>query len=109
MMALAMATLLFDENNYRQELEKDSEFAARRQEAFERFLHATELYAAQVEELREEEETAEPFVTWFYASLGACDLNAIDQDKQLASTQIPLIREALRLDGPYLAKRAEPR
>lgn len=94
-LALAEAALLHDENNYRQELEPDSDFTRNRREALDRLRHAAELYARKAPELKLEEETAEPFEIWFYASLGACDLGNIDEKKLLAAAQPPLIREAI--------------
>lgn len=92
---LARASVMHDENNYAQEIEKTSEFTGRRQESFEVFRRAAELYVEGVPELREDEENTQAFETWFYASLGACDLNAIDHEQQPVPAQVALIREAL--------------
>jgi hypothetical protein len=94
-LTLARASVLHDENNYLQEIQKTTEFAGRRGESFEVFQHAAELYAAKVGELSEEEETANPYITWYYASLGACDLNAIDHEHSPVPAQHALIRDAI--------------
>jgi hypothetical protein len=92
---LARASVMHDENNFRQELAQDSKFSGKRQEAFREFERAAEMYAAQVEDLLEEEESTEVFETWFYASLGACDLGAVDERKQAVAAQIERIRGVL--------------
>ena len=92
---LALASVMHDENNFRQEIAKDSEFSGKRQEAFREFERAGEAYAAQLDELLEEEETVSVYETWFYASLGACDLDAVDQHKQTVEAQIERIRIAI--------------
>jgi hypothetical protein len=92
---LARAALEHDENNYLQDLKKDPEFSSRREAAFATFQEAARLYGEAAATLEQEKETTEVFDMWFYASLGACDLGAIDQEKLLASRQIPLIRAAL--------------
>ncbi|MEM7309210.1 MAG: hypothetical protein AAF682_21175 [Planctomycetota bacterium] len=102
---LAQASVRHDENNYAQEVEKSTEFAGRREEAFLDFQLAAEAYIETAAELDEDEETAEPFLTWFYASLGACDLNAIDEEMQPVQGQIALIKEALEQLPPEAADR----
>ncbi len=94
-LALVQASIDHDENNYRHELAQDPEFSARRQAAFEGFRAAAERYAQGVEGLEREEESTRAFELWFYAALGACDLNAIDPKMALASAEIPRIREFL--------------
>ncbi len=94
-LTLADAALKHDENDYRKELKKDAGFSERRQEALNRFARAVELYSAQVETLPQEEETADAFVTWFYASLGAVDLRAINHERVAAEREFPKIKAAL--------------
>ncbi len=94
-LSVALASVAHDENNFRQEVEKSSEFASKRAEALEGFANAAALYAQALPELREDEETSDPYITWFYASLGACDLQALDSYKQPVKSQFPLIREAI--------------
>ncbi|MEW6745857.1 MAG: hypothetical protein AB1486_24210 [Planctomycetota bacterium] len=92
---VAEAALDHDENNYHQEIEKSPEFTARRCAALEAFGAAAERYAAGAAERVVDEETTEAYDTWFYAALGACDLGAIDQEKQLVTDQVEKIRSAL--------------
>lgn len=94
-LVLAAASLAHDENNYRNELKKEPEFSARRDATFEGFQAAADLYAKRVVDLPQEKETTKVYEMWFYAALGACDLKAIDQDKLLASAQVPKVKAAL--------------
>jgi hypothetical protein len=94
-LVLAQGSLAHDENNYRNELKKEPEFSARRDASFALFQQAADLYAKAVAALPQEKETTKIYELWFYAALGACDLKAIDQDKLLASAQIPRIKDAL--------------
>lgn len=92
---LAAAALDHDENDYRQEIEKSSEFAPRREAAFERFQAAADAYRAAQAERSRDDESADVYESWFYASLGACDLGAIDDRKQPVERQFPRIRAAI--------------
>ncbi len=94
-LVLARASVAHDENNYRQEIEKTTEFASRREEAFADFAVAADLYAQAVPELDLEDETTQVYETWFYAALGACDLDAIDERKQVVTAQLDVIRDAI--------------
>ncbi|MCA9184234.1 MAG: hypothetical protein KDA99_01395, partial [Planctomycetales bacterium] len=89
------ASLKFDENDYRYELANDSQFVARRDEAFADFAKAAELYAAQVSDLADDKQDTEIYDKWWYASLGAVDLGRIDTSKQPDLRQPPKIREAM--------------
>jgi hypothetical protein len=92
---LALASVAHDENNFRQEVAKSSEFAGKRNEALDGFEQAARLYAAALPELDEDEEAVNLYETWFYASLGACDLQALDSYKQPVQSQFALIRGAI--------------
>jgi hypothetical protein len=92
---LAKAAIDHDENNYRKELASDSKFTGKRNEAIDGFRKAAEMYAAQVEELEEDEETTKVFEMWYYASLGACDLNQVNESQMPDLRQPKLIREAI--------------
>ena len=59
------------------------------------FQRACELYAETLDERELDEESTEPYEQWFYAALGACDLAAIESEMQLATDQIPLIKQAI--------------
>ena len=91
----AKAAVMFDRNNFEQELEKKSDFVAKKKAAFAEFAKGAELYVAELPSLKEDEHTAEAFETWFYASLGACDLGAIKHEQQADVHQQELIRTAL--------------
>jgi hypothetical protein len=93
---LARAALLHDETNYRQEVAKSSDYSKKREEAIANFQRAAALYADQVKKLSEDEESIAVFQQWFYASLGACDLAQVDDQKLPDPRQSPLIRKALR-------------
>ncbi|MGE3818315.1 MAG: hypothetical protein AB7I30_02680 [Isosphaeraceae bacterium] len=98
---LARAAVLHDENNYRQELDPSTRFTKNRAEAMGLFRRAADRYAKAAASLPEERETAQAFEQWFYASLGACDLSAIDPATLPDVKQPALIREAiLSLPGP---------
>ena len=92
---LALAAINHDENNYRSELAKDSEFSRRRDEAFTAFEDAAKAYITAAVDLREDEESTKAFEIWYYASLGACDLADINENKQADSRQPKRIRDAI--------------
>jgi len=94
-LVLARASVLHDENNYRQELEPSPEFSGRRQAALAEFARAAELYQAELPGLEQKEESTRVHELWFYAALGACDLSAIDAEQQPAPAQFELVRRAL--------------
>ena len=66
-LVLARATMMHDENNYRQEIERSAEFAPRRQQAFAEFRRAARLYAATVPGLEQNDETTQVFDYWYSA------------------------------------------
>ncbi|MGK0187119.1 MAG: hypothetical protein ACI9R3_002905 [Verrucomicrobiales bacterium] len=92
---VAKAAVLFDRNNFEQELEKSSDFVARKKIAFADFVKGADLYLAELPNLEEDKHTAEAFETWFYASLGACDLGALKHEHLADTHQQKLIRDAL--------------
>ncbi|WP_165229120.1 hypothetical protein [Aquisphaera insulae] len=94
-LVLAKAAILHDENNYRAEIEKSSEFVPRRQRAFAEFRRAATLYNAVAPTLPQAEETVEPYEMWYAASLGACDLQHITDSTNPDDRQPPLIRQTL--------------
>ena len=53
---LALACLIFDENEYSQTVQKSSEFSDRRDRAYEQFRVAADKYAAEVTELEKKEQ-----------------------------------------------------
>ncbi|HIG26610.1 MAG TPA: hypothetical protein EYQ50_01975 [Verrucomicrobiales bacterium] len=94
-MQLAKAAIMFDENTYRYELTKDSQFSARRQAAFHEFQKAAKFYASALTDLPEDEESAQVYEIWFYASLGATDLAGLRDFHQPELQQPELIRKAI--------------
>jgi len=94
-LVLARASILHDENNYRQELEKSTEFAPRRQQAFAEFQKAAKLYTAAVPSLPQDEQNTQVYELWFSAGLGACDLQHITEETLSDDRQPPLIRQSL--------------
>jgi hypothetical protein len=102
---LARAALSHDEVYYQQELAKSTTFSRKREEALARFQRAAELYAARVQDLAEDDQSTLVYEQWFYASLGACDLGHIDDEKLPDRKQPALIRKAiLALPGELAEK-----
>ena len=94
-LVLAFASVLHDENNFGSELGRSSDFVANRKMAMELFAHAAELYAAGAPALALDEESTEAFETWFYATLGACDLGAVKPEHLPDRRQPERIKAAL--------------
>lgn len=90
------AELLHDENNYRAGIKNSSEFSPRRKEAMAFFQASAERYATEVGQMEPSEYVQySPFTSWFYASLGACDLRLIENKNRTDPSQASLIREAI--------------
>lgn len=102
---LAKASLDHDENTYLKELKPDSNFTQRRNNAFSGFAESARLYAATLPTLSLEEETSKVYEIWFYASLGACDLNQITERQTAELSQVKKIKEAITLLEGEASKR----
>jgi tetratricopeptide (TPR) repeat protein len=102
---LAKAALLHDENNYQRELAKDSGFSGRREAAMQHFQQAARRYAAGAPSLTQDEESTKVYEQWFYASLGACDLQQVKEDHVPDVRQPGLIRQAILSLPGELAER----
>ena len=102
----AKASLLHDEINYRQELNKSSTFTARRNDAFALYKKAAEQYAKEVATIPEDERTNLVFDLWFAASLGAVDLGMITEEKHPDFKQAPLLKAALAALPGEIAEKA---
>lgn len=89
------ASLMHDENNYRAELKNSTKFSDRRGKAMARFKEAADKYAEVVEGLEEKDYSTKAYETWFYASLGACDLGLIKPTNQRDEGQTELIRDSI--------------
>lgn len=95
-LVLARASLLHDANDYRRTISPDSKFVDRQENAFGDFQKAAELYSSTVGDIREDQETTKPFEVWYYASMGACDPERIEQGKPKDPKQLALIREGIQ-------------
>lgn len=90
------AELLHDENNYRAGIKNSVDFSPRRTEAMRYFLASADRYADQVGQMEPSEYiNYSPFTSWFYASLGACDLGLIENKNRTDPSQSKLIRDAI--------------
>jgi hypothetical protein len=94
-LVLARAAILHDEANYQQEIKKSSDFAPKMQQAYAEFQRAAKLYAAKVADLPEEEQSTKVYEQWMYASLGACDLGEVNEEKVPDPKQADKIRAAI--------------
>lgn len=92
---LAHSAVAFDQLTYENSLARGSDFMARREQAFAGFQQAAHLYAQALPTLEAKDQSSQVYFQWFYASLGACDLEAVKFEYPEAPKQIPLIREAL--------------
>lgn len=92
---LAKAAIDHDELMYRQEMAKSSDYSSKRGAAFREFETAAALYADTVGDLAEHEQSTRVYDQWFYAALGACDLQEIREYHLPDLKQIERIREAI--------------
>ena len=92
---VARAAMMHDLNNYQNDIQKSSSFAGKRQGSLDLFAEAAENYVDTLGDLRREDYSIEPFIRWFYASLGASDVDAITPETVLAQNEIRRIRKAL--------------
>ena len=101
----AQAALAHDEVNYRQELDKSSDFSKKREQCFALFQNAAAAYAKVVAKLPEDEQSNSLFNQWFAAGLGAVDLGGISEDKQPDMRQPTLIKAAILALPGVMAKK----
>ncbi len=92
---LAHAAVSFDSAVHETTYNPGSGFAPKRDAAFAEFQKAAKSYLAAVPTLKETEQTAQPLLQWFYASLGAVDLEAIKFEYADTPKQWPVLKEAL--------------
>jgi len=105
---LARAAVLHDENDYHRELARSSDYAPHRAEAFAAFARAAERYADVVETLDAAEQSSRVYELWFYAALGACDLDKVSHEQPTAEDEMPKIRAAIEaLPGEAAARHAD--
>ncbi len=100
----ARAALMHDENNYKAELANHNKFAIDRRAAMAEFKRAADIYVAEVPELEKNEYRTTVFENWFYATLGACDLNLIEETHFTATKQAGIIRDTLLSMPPSAAE-----
>lgn len=103
----AKAALLHDRVTYEQEIAKSSDFSAKRAESMSLFKTAADRYQTLVNfrTLTEDDETNQVYDQWFYASLGAVDVNMITEDRLPDPRQPALIRKAMTALPSDAAKR----
>ena len=94
-LVLAKATIMHDENNYLQEIERSTEFAPRRQAAFAEFERAAQLYVKSIPAIEQSDETVQVFDFWYSAGLGACDPQNITEETLADQRQPKRIRAVL--------------
>ena len=95
-LVLARATVIHDENNYHQELERSAEFSPKRQQAFTEFQRAAKLYVATVPGIEQDDEKTDVFDYWYSATIGASDPQHITEETLTDLRQPQLIRAAIR-------------
>ena len=95
-LVLARATVMHDENNYRQLIERSAEFSPRRQQAFAEFQRAARLYVATVPAIEQSDEKTDVFDYWYSATIGASDPQHITEETLTDLRQPKLIREAIQ-------------
>jgi hypothetical protein len=92
---LAHAALLHDENAYQHEIDPKHTFEVNRRTALESFAQAAKLYADQIDLKSEKDYSIEVYQIWYFAALGACDVQNINETNRLVESQPALIRAAL--------------
>lgn len=92
---LVQAALMLDSTNFANEKARDSSFTKERDGSFAAFAKAAELYAKALPGLEQKDQSVDVYLTWFYASLGASDLEAVKAEQTPDPKQVPLIRAAL--------------
>ena len=100
----ARASLMHDLNNYRNKLQKSSDFAGGRRAALDLFGEAALHYIESVPDLKPTEYSTEVFDLWFNSALGATDLAAVNQETILVQKEIPLISDMLEDIGGEAAE-----
>jgi hypothetical protein len=92
---LAMACAMYDENAYSQTVQKSSDFTNRRDAAFDKFQFAAQKYSDAVGNLSEDKQSTDVFDHWFYAALGAPDLERVTHETLSDQRQFAKIRAAI--------------
>ena len=92
---VARGAMIHDLNNYRNEIQKNAEFAGNRRNALAVLESAVDAYVGQIDRKHPEDWTVDAFDMWFYSALGATDLAAVSEESVLANVEIPKIKERL--------------
>lgn len=92
---LIRASLMFDRLEFQSRQSRSAEYSALQAEAMAAFQAAANAYAARVPELEKTEYSTEVYERWFYASLGASELNLVDATHLTDEQQPPRIVAAL--------------
>jgi tetratricopeptide (TPR) repeat protein len=95
-LTLARAAAFFDLAEFQYGKKVDlAVYVEKRDEAFNGFERAAELYAAALPHFKEREETPLVFQQWFNANLGASDLSYVTRQQEPETNQLARIREAI--------------
>lgn len=92
---IARGAMMHDLNNYRNEIQKSSDFSGDRRAALDVLRSAALAYVESIPELQVNEYRVDPFSTWFYAALGASDLGAVNERTLLATGEVDSIKAVL--------------
>ena len=92
---VARGAMLHDLNNYSNDLQKGSDYSGNRKAALGVLENAAKTYCAGIEGLRTDEYTTDPLITWFNASLGASDIQAVTEKTLVARSEIAKIQALL--------------
>jgi hypothetical protein len=93
-MVQAMAWFDFAEFQYGKKVDLPI-YVEKRERSFKEFENATALYAGQLPELEPDKFTADVFVNWFNANLGASDLAYVTRQQEPSTNNLARIREAI--------------
>jgi hypothetical protein len=104
---LVKAGLMLDETNFRNLEDKEASFTKEREMAFAVFAEAAALYAKALPTMELKDQCADVYLTWFYASLGAPDLEAVKAQQTPSPKQVPHIRDAITALPGEAAERHE--
>ncbi|MEM7603495.1 MAG: hypothetical protein AAF357_19040, partial [Verrucomicrobiota bacterium] len=92
---IQLAALNYEESNYRAALDSHPEHSAIKLDSVASIASATEQYVGTLPLEKVELETADAFLTWFYAAMGSPDLEALEGHHQPIAGEFPKIKAAL--------------
>lgn len=91
---IQLASLGYEESNYRASLGSHPEHSANKRQALDALAKACANYISQLPLKDKKDESDEPFTTWFYAALGSPDLGALKSHHQPVPSELPKIKKA---------------